>query len=287
MYTFIRAAEVKNFSKTAEMLGYAQSTVTMQIHQLEEELGRPLFDRLGRTVVLTSFGEACLPLARKLYATAQEIQSLSLEPKDLSGTLRIGVVESLFTPDFLKAISQYQCHYPNVLLDFHMASSLEICDMLSKNELDFGYHFLFENVFSDLQCISSRFSEAVFVANPNYPLSCQKIYSLSEILQERFVLTEGISIYHRALQKLAFDQRLTIKEKIRLKSTRSIIDVLKYSGGISFLPKYSIINEVQEGQLKIIPCDIPNVEITICVSAHKEKWISPQMKGFFDVLDSI
>lgn len=76
VYTFIRAAELKNFSKTAELLGYAQSTVTMQIHQLEEELGKPLFDRLGRTVSLTTFGEACLPLARKLYATAQEMQSL-------------------------------------------------------------------------------------------------------------------------------------------------------------------------------------------------------------------
>ena len=86
VYTFIRAAELKNFSKTADLLGYAQSTVTMQIHQLEEELGKPLFDRLGRTVSLTTFGEACLPLARKLYATAQEMQSLNLEPAELTGS---------------------------------------------------------------------------------------------------------------------------------------------------------------------------------------------------------
>ena len=99
-----------------------------------------------------------------------------------------------------------------------------------------------------------------------------------------FVLTEEISVYHRALQKVLYEQNLKIRERIRLKSTRGIIDVLKYSGGISFLPRYSITQEVAQGFLKIIPCSIPSIPVTVTMSVHKEKWISPQMQGFIHLL---
>ena len=108
--------------------------------------------------------------------------------------------------------------------------------------------------------------------------------SIQEILRENFVLTEEISVYHRALQKVLYAQNLKIKERIRLKSTRGIIDVLKYSGGISFLPRYSITEDVTQGFLKIIPCSIPSIPVTVTLSVHKEKWISPQMQGFIHLL---
>ena len=75
--TFLRIVDLKQFSKAASELGYAQSTVTSQIHQLEEELGSPLFDRLNNTVALTEFGRAFLPLAQKMYNTEKEMQALS------------------------------------------------------------------------------------------------------------------------------------------------------------------------------------------------------------------
>ena len=99
IFTFLRAAELRNFSKAADSLGYAQSTVTMQIQQLEEELGKPLFDRFNRSIALTAFGESFLPLARRMYSTAQEMHALSVDPAELTGTLRIGLVESLLFYD--------------------------------------------------------------------------------------------------------------------------------------------------------------------------------------------
>ena len=57
LQTFIQIAQMQNFSRTAEMLGYSQSAVTVQIRQLENELGKRLFDRTGKKVVLTPQGE--------------------------------------------------------------------------------------------------------------------------------------------------------------------------------------------------------------------------------------
>ena len=61
--SFIKVAEFENFSKAAEVLGYAQSTITLQIQQLEQELGVNLFDRIGKRVLLSEKGRAFLSYA--------------------------------------------------------------------------------------------------------------------------------------------------------------------------------------------------------------------------------
>lgn len=66
LYTFIRASELESFTKVADELGYAQSTITMQIKQLEEEIGKPLFDRIGKKVALTSVGQDILPYVNEI-----------------------------------------------------------------------------------------------------------------------------------------------------------------------------------------------------------------------------
>lgn len=62
--TFITIAKVESFSKAAELLGYSQSAVTVQIRLLEEELGTRLFDRLGKSISLTARGQRFLEQAQ-------------------------------------------------------------------------------------------------------------------------------------------------------------------------------------------------------------------------------
>ena len=78
--TFLKIAETRSFTSAAAMLGYAQSTVTTQIKQLEEELGCLLFDRLGKNVILTAEGE-------KLSAYAEKILQLSRACGTLQGAI--------------------------------------------------------------------------------------------------------------------------------------------------------------------------------------------------------
>lgn len=284
IFTFLRAAELGNFSKAADALGYAQSTVTMQIQQLESELGSPLFERSNRSIALTSFGEAYLPLARKMYQTAQEMQMLRLDPKDVTGTLRIGMVESLFFSDFLHLIPKYQALFPHVVLDFYTASSVEIADSLQKNKLDFGCYLTEATPPSSLVQQFSRTTTVEFVANKAHPLAHGAPVPLEQIAKEKFVLTEEISIYHQALLKLFHQQGLNIDVNVRLKSTRGIVDVLQYSGGVSFLPEYAVRREIQRGHLSLIQTASPPQEITVVITTHKDRWMSPQLVGFLHLL---
>lgn len=95
--TFLQAAEKENFTHAANSLGYSQSTVTVQIKQLETELGYQLFDRVGNRISLTPRGEEFRYYANQLVSISQQIKLIPMrEPENLHGTLRIGILESLF-----------------------------------------------------------------------------------------------------------------------------------------------------------------------------------------------
>ena len=89
--TFAKIAETKNFTSAGNILGYAQSTVTAQIKQLEDELGCLLFDRLGKSIVLTEEGERLLGYAQKMLQLKREIYLEVPPSKEPSGTIKLVV----------------------------------------------------------------------------------------------------------------------------------------------------------------------------------------------------
>ena len=97
LQTFIQIAQMQSFSRTAEMLGYSQSAVTVQIRQLENELGKRLFDRTGKKVVLTPQGEEFLEHANRVLYDVHQAKASMNDTDELKNPLHIGTIESLCT----------------------------------------------------------------------------------------------------------------------------------------------------------------------------------------------
>lgn len=70
LQTFLQVAGLQNITQASKELGYSQSNVSTQIQQLEKEVGAPLFNRMGRGVTLTQYGEELLPFARSIVSTS-------------------------------------------------------------------------------------------------------------------------------------------------------------------------------------------------------------------------
>ena len=81
--TFLAVADQGSYQKAADFLGYTQSTVTVQIHQLEQSLGVPLLERVGRRMVLTQMGEQVLSQARQLLQLAQQLEGFQEQISNL------------------------------------------------------------------------------------------------------------------------------------------------------------------------------------------------------------
>lgn len=93
--TFIKIAEIGNFSKAATELGYAQSTVTMQIQTLERELGVSLFERNGKSAVLSAAGKEFLDYAYNLQRCEAMALEHFAEGADPGGEVSVGIMETL------------------------------------------------------------------------------------------------------------------------------------------------------------------------------------------------
>jgi Transcriptional regulator len=96
--TFTTIAKLGSFTKTAELLDYAQSSISAQIRSLEDELGTKLFERLGREVCLTEEGKRLLIYSEQLSKLAEEAKASLMDNNIPQGTLTIEAPESRTCP---------------------------------------------------------------------------------------------------------------------------------------------------------------------------------------------
>lgn len=194
LITFVRIAEVQNFSKSAEQLGYSQSAVTMQIKQLEEELHTRLFERIGKQVRLTQAGERLLPYALEILNSIKKAESIVQEPEQISGKLRIGTCESYVISILPPVIMEFREICPHVEISTQTALVPDLFQMLRQNDIDLLY-FMDEKVyFPEWKKVSEQPEKIFFVASASSALAGRKHISIERLLQEPLYLTEkGIS----------------------------------------------------------------------------------------------
>ena len=110
--TFLKIAETGNFTTAANLLGYAQSTVTTQIKQLEAELNCLLFERLGKSIALTPEGERLQEYAEKMLQMEREILLEVPAVREPVGVIKLGVSESLCYNRLPQSLMAYRQKYP-------------------------------------------------------------------------------------------------------------------------------------------------------------------------------
>ena len=214
--TFVRIAELQNFSKAARQLGYSQSAVTMQIKQLEEELHAQLFDRIGKHIRLTQAGQRLLPHALEILDGVRRAQSITREPEEVSGRLRIGTAESLLINVLPPVIIEFSRLYPRVEVSTQTASVADLFAMVQRNEIDLLYFLDRKTNFPEWIKVAERPEPAAFVASAQSRLAGQRQISLERLLEEPFLLTEkGIS-YRYAMEQVLAESGMEILSLIHI-----------------------------------------------------------------------
>ena len=284
--TFVAASKLKSFSKVADQLGYAQSTITTQIQQLERELGQPLFDRINHSIYLTHFGEQILPLAEKMADLAQEIKLINATPKTTSGRLPITGPESVLYGGFLQLSLAFRSIYPGIQLELATASSVELPQMLLENKTDLILTLGNTDAEENLRKVYLTTSPVVWVASKNHPLASSSSISLDEIAREQLILTENISIYYKMVMSLFHKHALYPQPVIQIKNTRAIVDLLSSSNAVSFLPIYTLKSDTTQNLLSILKVNSPEMHINITGVVNRNKWISPQLQFFINLLNN-
>ena len=282
--SFLSIVQHKTFTKAAEELGYAQSTITMQIQQLEEELNAKLFDRIGRSVYLTSFGENFLFLAREMYNLSLEMKYLNNDPTEIRGTLRIGAIESFLLSEVDKVLIRFVEKYPNITLDIRTGSTMELYKGLSKNDFDIIFGIENEMFKNNFERIDFRSIEMSFMTKFSKNL---KKMTLKEMEDKLFILTEDESYYNEKLIEIFNERNLNIKNTIHIQSVSAILNMIKENEVISFLPTYAATRYIEDKEISIIDTDLEQLTVKVNGYVNKEKWKTPYLIYFIKLIEKI
>ena len=136
---FVAIVETGSFSRAAESCRVAQPSLSQQIKKLETEMGTPLFDRLGRKVVLTNSGRILLPRARRILQELQRINvDLHTQIEDGYGDLAVGFIPTIAPFVLPVSIRRFNDQFRSARITIHENLTDELLDKITAGELDIG-----------------------------------------------------------------------------------------------------------------------------------------------------
>ena len=285
LQTFVQAAQLESFSKTAEMLGYSQSAITVQMRLLETELNTRLFDRMGKKVVLTPQGREFLKSANKILYEVNKASKSMNDDRELTNPLHVGTIESLCTAKFPRILSEFHSLHPRVNLQITIDSPEKLIRMMDHNELDLIYILDTPRWDENWVKVMELAEPVVFVASAASKFAGKEKMVLDDILQEPFFLTEKHANYRQALDQQLALRRQFISPVLEISDTAFIIRMLELNQGLSFLPYFAVEQDIYKHRITTL--DIKDIHISMYrqIFYHKNKFRTREMEEFIRLAD--
>jgi DNA-binding transcriptional LysR family regulator len=284
LQTFCTLAEELNFTRTAERVNTVQSNVTSQIKSLEAELGAPLFDRLGKRVVLTEAGRRLRPYAERALAAMDQGHRAVRFGKEPAGPLHIGTPESVLTYRLPEVLKFFRKQYPKVNLFFHPDSQERLADALESGKLDLAISMSRRFGGPQLSALSMRTEDIYLFSVPDHPLlKAKKVYP-KDLMDQTLLLTETGCGYRMMLEMQLASAQVRPQNITEFSSIEAIKQCVAAGMGVGLLPEIVIANELKKRQFAILNWQGAKMSIETSVVWHKDRWLSPAMQAFLDVV---
>ena len=282
--TFLKVAQLQSFSKAADSLGYSQSAITVQVQQLENELGVKLFDRIGKNVTITHYGQSFIPYARDVISSATRAAHFAVDDHELTGTLRIGSIESIINTSFSEILPDFHRRCPHVKTVITSGGTRELLDMLHHNELDLIYTLDEPGYDPQLVKLFEQPEEIVIMAGAQHPLSKAEALSLKNIVDEDFILMPRTSNYRHIFDAELARHHLEVHPFLETDGTDMAIRLLEKNPFLTVLPKFAAMPQLQDGSIVALKIEDCRMEQYRQLVHHKDKVITPQIRIFADVI---
>ena len=276
LVTFLKVTELNSFSKAAEALDYSQSAVTVQIQQLERELGVRLFDRIGKNVSITQYGKNFISYARDIVSAVARAQVFASEETELTGMVQVGTLNSLMTASFSDIVPAFRQRFPHVMMRLHADMVASLKDKLLKNELDLIYTL-------DSQVLAEE--EVVVVTNRDNPLAARESVRLAELVDHPFILMNRTNAYRDLFDTELARQGLEIRPFLELEDDVLALRLLYENPAyMTVLPLYTVKKSIHEKSLAAVRVEDCKMSQFRQVIYHKNKVLTPQIQGMLDTI---
>ncbi len=260
------------YAKAADRLGYTQSTVTVHIKQLERDLGLPLFERIGRRMVLTQKGAEALAQAAEIIAAADRLAALGTEETALQGTLRVDLAETLLCYALDEVIAAFRERAPGVALRLRDRTCAQVSENLRDGSCDLGLTYAFDWQPEDFSIEEVGQIRTTLVAAPGVSLpdfqSAGQLVGLPFIILEQTMNARGV----------------TLTETMELWSSQAIKRLVSMGMGFSVFPRFAVADELARGTFVEIPDPFGERTFPVYLGHRKTHWLTPTARLFCDLV---
>jgi len=280
--TFRAVAVEKNFSRAANALHYAQSTVTAQIQSLEAELGVPLFDRLGRHTELTAAGRQLLVYAEKLLDLAEETRRSVANDGKPTGTLTVLAPETLLAYRLPELLKRFQSQFPAIHLSL---SAVESCEVGGNIEPSVDIAFSLDAPLRAPHLVVQRLrtEPIVLVVATGHALARKKKLKAETIGAEQVLVNERACSYRGLFERTLRLEGVTAVRSLEFLSVEAIKQCALASMGIAVLPEVVVHRELKQGSLVALDWPRKPMAVYTQLYRHRDKWVSPVMAAFWNL----
>jgi DNA-binding transcriptional LysR family regulator len=279
MKAFAAVARHLSFTRAARELHLTQPAVSQQIRLLEEEVGMPLFEKIGRQVQLAPAGVELLQYATQTIELMREASEALAAMRGLKrGVLKLGAVSTAkyFAPSLLSAFTPA---YPEVTIKFDVGNREEVIKQMADNEIDL---VIMGRPPRELETIAAPFAKhpLVIIASPDHPLASRRRIPLKRLAVEQFIIREEGSGTRASMEHVFRERDVPFRVSMEVSSNETIKQAVMAGMGIGFISAHTVGLELTAG--KLVCLDIVGLPIVRdwYVMYLRDKHLSPITEAF-------
>ncbi|GAA4400347.1 LysR family transcriptional regulator [Nibrella viscosa] len=255
LQVFYTVAKRLSFTKAAAELFVTQPAVTKHIHELEQQFGTTLFERLGNQIRLTPAGEIALRHAETILGNYRQLQyDLSVLKGQHSGTLRLGASTTVAQYVIPPILARFHERYADVKISLVSGNTQQIEQALLNHDIELGI-VEGRTHLHELRYTPFVRDEIVLISHIDHPLAQRDEITVDELKSQPLVLRERgsgtLEVIEHALRQIGV-KLSDITVEMYLGSTESIKSYLTHSRCLAFISIYAVENELQAGTFRVL-----------------------------------
>jgi len=291
--TFRAVARELSFSRAAAKLGYVQSSVSSQVASLEQELGVPLFDRLGRRIALTEAGRVMLAYSEKLLGLAQEakeaVADAGVGSDVVTGSLSLSAPETLLTYRLPGLLALFHERYPKVKVSLKPTAVGRLVGStrraLEEGRVDVALVLDVPPVeVAGLSVEALVEDDVSVIAPPGHALANSILVTAPDLGGETVLLPEAPEsgcAYRGRFERQLSEGGVVPRETLEFQSIEAIKRCVSAGMGVSVLPTVTVEAELAAENLSELRWQ-EQIRVGTLMAWNEERWASPALLAFLE-----
>ncbi|MBU3106321.1 LysR family transcriptional regulator [Clostridium gasigenes] len=279
---FYETALCLNMTKVARDMYISQPSISQSIHELENEVGVKLFDRIGKKLFLTGEGEVFLNYTRRILNIYDEgMKTLNDYAHNSKGRITIGASTTIgiyILPDIIKSFSE---KYKDIEISIIIENTTNIKNLILQNKVDFAYvegevksrEINIEKIWED---------ELVFICGNDHKWKNINVIKADDLSGEKLIMREYGSGSREIIENYLKSKEINYDIFLELGNTEAIKKTVEANLGIGCVSEKCIEEKLRYGDLNCFRLEGRKIKRELLLITHKDKFISNNMKEFIE-----